>query len=121
MFRFINMIRSGTVSPDPVAVLFHYLRGEMVNWANGKDGPTRWIAESHRGVQWLDKVEFPRKQKRYIFSPLFELRFDTAFEETIRGCANAPRDIKCWISPELERGLVELHRMGFAHSYEAWH
>jgi len=92
----------------------------MVN-VDFETGKSRWNAGSHRGVQFLDKVEFPRKQKRYIFSPLFEIRHDTAFEETIRGCASAPRDIKCWISPELERGLIELHRMGFAHSYEAWH
>ena len=114
------MIASRRVLPDPVSILWHSVRGHMVNIDSG-GGQARWNAGSHRGVQFLDKVQFPRKQKRYIFSPQFEIRHDTAFEETILGCAQAPRDIKCWITPELVRGLIELHEMGFAHSFEAWH
>src|SRR5437763_4427493 len=120
MRRLYHMLNSRRVNPDPVSILFHAVRGHMVN-VDFSTGQVRWNSGSHRGVQFLDKVQFPRKQKRYIFSPQFEIRHDTAFEETIRGCAQAPRDVKCWISPELERGLVALHRMGFAHSYEAWH
>ena len=123
MRRFIEMIRSNRVGQDPVAVLFHYLRGQMVNWVDGNDGPVHWVAGSHRGLQFLDKVEFPRKQKRYIFSPQFEIRYDTAFEEVMKGCADRSRDAenKTWISGDYLRGMVALHRLGFAHSWEAWH
>jgi leucyl/phenylalanyl-tRNA--protein transferase len=122
MRRFLDMIRSGRVSADPISVLFHCVRGHMVNWVDGNNGPVHWVGGSHRGLQFLDKVEFPRKQKRYIFSPQFEIRYDTAFEEVIRGCADRSRDIenKTWISEEYIRGMVALNRMGFAHSYEAW-
>jgi leucyl/phenylalanyl-tRNA--protein transferase len=122
MPRFLDMLRSGRVTDDPVAVLFHYLRGQMVNWVDGKDGPVHWVAASHRGMQFLDKVEFPRKQKRYIFSPQFEIRYDTAFDQVIQGCADRSRDVenRTWISDEYLRGMVALHRMGFAHSFEAW-
>jgi leucyl/phenylalanyl-tRNA--protein transferase len=92
----------------------------MVNWVNGESGPVRWTTGSHRGVQYLDKVQFPRKQKRYIFAPQFEIRYDTAFEEVARGCADPSREGKTWVSEELIRGLTALHKMGFAHSYEAW-
>jgi leucyl/phenylalanyl-tRNA--protein transferase len=120
MGRLLGMLRRSRVSADPVAVLWHYVAGRMVDWVNGKDGPVCWKAGSHRGVQWLDKVEFPRKQKRYIFSPLFEVRYDTAFEEVVRGCADLTREGKTWISEAYIRGRVELNKMGFAHSYEAW-
>src|SRR5215212_3530145 len=120
--RLLDMIASGHVSADPVAVLFHYVRGQMVNWVNGKNGPVHWVAGTHRGVQWLNKVEFPRKQKRYIFSPLFEIRHDTAFEQVVRGCADASlhHDAETWLSEAYIQGLLKLHQMGFAHSYEAW-
>jgi leucyl/phenylalanyl-tRNA--protein transferase len=121
MFRFIHMLSSRRIHPDPVSILWHQLCGHMANVKSPTDPRTCWNAGSHRGVQFLDKVQFPRKQKRYIFSPQFEIRHDTAFEETIRGCASAPRDTLVWISPELIRGLCQLHEMGFAHSYEAWH
>jgi leucyl/phenylalanyl-tRNA--protein transferase len=120
MRRFLSMMCVGRVTGDPVSVLWHYVAGRMVDWVNGKDGPVCWKAGSHRGVQWLDKVEFPRKQRRYIFSPLFEIRYDTAFEEVIRGCADLAREGKTWISEEYIRAMVALNRMGFAHSYEAW-
>lgn len=123
MPRFLDMLRSGRVTDDPVAVLFHYVRGHMVNWVNGVDGPVHWVGGSHRGMQFLDKVEFPRKQKRYIFSPQFEIRYDTAFAEVIQGCADRSREVenKTWINDAYLRGMVALHKLGFAHSYEAWH
>lgn len=122
MARFVDMLTSGRVSADPVSVLYHYVRGEMVNWVDGKGGPTHWVAGSHRGVQWLHKIDFPRKQKRYIFSPLFQVRYDTAFEEVVRGCADAKlhNDAETWLSEAYIQGLVKLHQMGFAHSFEAW-
>jgi leucyl/phenylalanyl-tRNA--protein transferase len=120
MRRFFHMLSSARVSDDPVSILWHYICGHMVNWVNGESGPVGWTTGSYRGVQYLDKVEFPRKQKRYIFSPLFEIRYNTAFEEVVRGCADPSREGKTWVSEELIRGLIALHRMGFAHSYEAW-
>ena len=121
MRRLLQMLRSEVVGDDPVALLYHYLRGQMVNWVDGNDGPVHWATASHRGVQWLNKVRFPRKQKRYIFSPLFEIRYDRAFEEVVCGCADLSREGRTWICEPLIRGLVKLHHMGFAHSYEAWH
>jgi leucyl/phenylalanyl-tRNA--protein transferase len=108
------------VTADPVAALWHYLNGRMCDWHNGNDGPVVWRSGSHRGVQWLEKVEFPRKQKRYIFSPLFDIRYDTAFEEVMRGCADITREGKTWISEEFIRAMIALNKMGFAHSWEAW-
>lgn len=51
----------------------------------------------------------------------FELRTDTAFEAVIDACA-APRDQEkdSWINGPIRDGFVALHRMGFAHSVEAW-
>jgi leucyl/phenylalanyl-tRNA--protein transferase len=120
MLRFYHMLSSAHVSQDPVALLWHYLCGHMVNWVNGESGPVRFNTGGHRGVQYLDKVQFPRKQKRYIFAPQFEIRYNTAFEEVVRGCADPTREGKTWISEELIRALVALNKMGFAHSYEAW-
>jgi leucyl/phenylalanyl-tRNA--protein transferase len=120
MRRFFNMLRSARVSDDPVSILWHYICGHMVNWVNGQSGPVGWNSGTHRGVQYLDKVEFPRKQKRYIFAPQFEIRYNTAFEEVARGCADLSREGITWVSDELIRGLIALNKMGFAHSFEAW-
>ena len=49
------------------------------------------------------------------------MRFDTAFEAVIAACAApAPGRELTWISTEIQRAYIELHRLGFAHSVEAW-
>ncbi len=122
MPRLIEFFRPTHFSDDPVVTLFHYACGRMADWANGSDGRVMWTARTHRGVQWLDKVEFPRKQKRYIFSPQFEIRYNTAFEEVIRACAESgmQKENKTWIVEGYIRGMINLNKLGFAHSYEAW-
>jgi leucyl/phenylalanyl-tRNA--protein transferase len=122
MFHFL----STRISADPLDILWHYATGYMPDFLDGKSGPVGWVRWSHRGVQLLDKFKIPRKQKPYVLSPEFELRFDTAFAEVVRECADTQRKViregpgQTWIVPELLDGLHKLHDMGHAHSYEAW-
>ena len=122
MPRLLDFFRRSKFSDDPVVTLFHYAAGRMADWANGSDGKVIWTNRTHRGVQWLNKVEFPRKQKRYIFAPQFEIRYNTAFEEVLRACAESgiAKENKTWIVEGYIRGMVNLNKLGFAHSWEAW-
>ena len=108
------------VRPDPWHILWHYANGRMPDFLNKQDGPVGWVRWSHRGIQPLDQIQFPDSQKRYIFSKKFDLRFNTAFAEVIRACADVTRFGKTWITPELIEGLSALNKMGYAHSFEAW-
>jgi leucyl/phenylalanyl-tRNA---protein transferase len=119
-------IPSRRVTADPLDILWHYATGYMPDFLDGKSGPVGWVRWPHRGVQLLDKLKIPRKQKPYVLSPAFELRIDQAFEEVVRECANPQRHAirdgvgQTWITPELITGLLRLHETGYAHSYEAW-
>jgi leucyl/phenylalanyl-tRNA--protein transferase len=108
------------IHPDPMDMLWHYANGEMPCYLVREGGEVGWIKYTHRGVQFLDRFQFPRKQLRYIFSPKFTVKYNQAFEETLAGCADLSREGRTWITPELIRGYTELHRLGYAHSYEAW-
>jgi leucyl/phenylalanyl-tRNA--protein transferase len=108
------------VGSDPRHILWHYANGRMPDFVNKQDGPVGWVRWSHRGIQPLDEIRFPASQERYVFSKKFELRFNTAFEEVVRACADVARFGKTWITPELIDGLVRLNSMGYAHSFEAW-
>jgi len=108
------------IHSDPMDMLWHYANGEMPCYLVREGGEVGWIKYTHRGVQFLDKFEFPRKQLRYIFSPKFQVKYNQAFEETLAGCADLSREGRTWITPELITGYTELHRLGYAHSYEAW-
>lgn len=56
--------------------------------------------------------------------PVWEVRFDSAFEQVIRACAEPRSDdgheAGTWISEEIVRGYCDLHRLGYAHSAETW-
>jgi leucyl/phenylalanyl-tRNA--protein transferase len=49
----------------------------------------------------------------------FEIRVDTAFEAVIDGCGDPGRQGR-WITPAIRAAYVELHRLGWVHSVEAW-
>ena len=121
-----SVLPSRRVRSDPLDILWHYATGFMPDFLDGKSGEVGWVRWPHRGVQCLDQFKIPRKQKPYVLSPQFELRFDRAFEEVVRACADTSRHVikdgvgQTWITPELIDGLLKLHQMGYAHSYEAW-
>lgn len=76
-----------------------------------------WFSPDPRGVIPLETFHIPRGLKRALRKQPFEIRFDTDFAAVIAGCAD--RD-ETWISREISEAYTELHRMGFAHSVEAW-
>jgi leucyl/phenylalanyl-tRNA--protein transferase len=49
----------------------------------------------------------------------FEIRVDTAFGEVVGGCADPSRP-GAWITGEIAAAYERLHRLGWAHSIEAW-
>ncbi|NYG59503.1 leucyl/phenylalanyl-tRNA--protein transferase [Nocardioides daedukensis] len=81
------------------------------------DGELGWWSPQRRGVLPLDGVRITRSLRKSCKQ--FEIRVDTAFEEVIDACADPSRD-GSWIEPEIRTAYVELHRLGWAHSVEAW-
>lgn len=89
--------------------------------ANRFDPTIHWVAPKFRGILPLDALHVPRRLKRTVRQGRFEVRCDTDFEGVIRACA-APRKghRETWINREIARVFSRLHRLGLAHSVEAW-
>lgn len=85
------------------------------------DGVIRWYSADPRGVIPLDPKEFhiPNTLKATINQRRFQIRINTAFEVTMRACAQL-RAEGTWINEELVRAYTRLHELGFAHSVETW-
>jgi leucyl/phenylalanyl-tRNA--protein transferase len=60
--------------------------------------------------------------QKFIITPGCEIRFDSAFGEVMRACAQSPRDGQSgtWIIPPMVRAYEALHEAGDAHSVETW-
>jgi leucyl/phenylalanyl-tRNA--protein transferase len=115
------VLNADRITADPYEMLAHYALGDMPGYTGGEGSPVRWLRDAHRGVHLLRAIDVPKGQRRYVFSPRFEFRLDTAFAEVVRGCADRPRTGgHTWILPPLAEAYCKLHAMGFAHSYETW-
>lgn len=85
-------------------------------------GTISWYSPDPRGVLEHDNLRVSRSLRATIRSGRFVVQVDSAFEAVMRQCA-APRldDPGTWISEEFVQIYGQLHRLGFAHSVEAWH
>lgn len=62
-----------------------------------------------------------KRLKQVAGDPRWELRFDTAFEEVMRACAEPRKSgAGTWISDDIVTGYCSLHQLGYAHSSEVW-
>ena len=81
------------------------------------EGDIAWFSPDPRGVLPLERFHLPHGLARTLRKNRFAVRYDTAFEAVMRACAARE---ETWIDEEIVRSYVELHRLGFAHSVEAW-
>lgn len=84
-------------------------------------GEIGWFSPDPRGIIPLDRFHVPARLARTIRRGHFEIRIDTAFEAVIRACAAREDEDGTWITDEIVESYVNLHRLGLAHSVEAWH
>ncbi|MCX6967043.1 MAG: leucyl/phenylalanyl-tRNA--protein transferase [Verrucomicrobia bacterium] len=101
---------------EPDLLLGAYAQGLFPMGMPG--GDIAWFSPDPRGVLPLDAFHLPHGLARALKKNRFEVRFNTAFNAVMHACAE--RD-ETWIDAEIVRSYVELHRLGFAHSVEAWH
>jgi len=102
---------------DPAVLVRAY--GQGIFPMAMEDGEIGWFSPDPRGVLPLDAFHAPARLLRTSRSSRFDIRFDTAFEATMRACAE-DREEGTWISDEILESYVALHRLGLAHSVEVW-
>ena len=81
-----------------------------------------WYSPDPRAIIPLETYR-PQKSLRPVLNrQVFEIRFNTQFRQVMRHCAKPRGDgLGTWISEEIIGIYTELHRLGHAHSVEAWH
>lgn len=87
------------------------------------DGQPYWYSLDPRMVLPIDDFRYSKSLRRTVESGRFEVRIDTNFEAVMRACAATPRDDQdgSWITQDFIDGYLELHRHGFAHSFETYY
>ncbi|WP_110240355.1 leucyl/phenylalanyl-tRNA--protein transferase [Nocardioides gilvus] len=102
---------------EPGTLLAAYRCG-LFPMPSGEEGDQpMWFLPVRRGVLPLDELKVSRSLRRSART--MEIRVDTAFDEVIAACGDPSRP-HAWIDSDIVTAYTALHRMGWAHSVEAW-
>lgn len=108
----------GDFHPD--TVLSAYRRG-IFPWPMEGVALLPWFCPKARAVVDFAELHIPRSLARARRKLPFRFSIDAAFDRVIHACATVPRDDDgTWITPQVIEAYTTLHRMGHAHSVEAW-
>lgn len=101
-------------------LLAAYRQGVFPWYSEGQ--PILWWSPNPRCVLYPDEFHTSRSLRRAIKKAPFRISFDQAFAEVICACANTerPEQDGTWITQEMADAYYALHKMGHAHSVEAW-
>ena len=117
------MVRRRGRNPEiTVDILLRAYSVGLFPMADAADDPELfWVEPELRGIIPLDTFHVSKSLAKTIRRKPFDIRYDTAFEAVMAGCAAAAPDRpSTWINETIRRLYTELHHIGHAHSVEAW-
>jgi len=107
----------GDLSPE--RLLLAYSSG-IFPWYSSET-PIIWWSPDPRFVIYPSEVKISKSMKQVLNRNIFDIKFDTSFREVITECSGKRKHEKgTWITAEMIEAYVVLHKLGFAHSIEAW-
>ncbi|WP_296402898.1 leucyl/phenylalanyl-tRNA--protein transferase [Psychrobacter sp.] len=104
---------------SPQTLLCAYSQG-LFPWFN-EDEPIAWWSPEPRCVLKPTYFIPSRSLKRLAKSSTWHWSVNNAFEEVIHACS-LPRSYTedTWIHDEMIQAYIDLHELGYAHSFEVW-
>ena len=101
-------------------IWFAYQNG-IFPWFN-PDEEILWWCPDPRFVLFPEEVKISKSMKKIIDRKVFQFTENQCFEAVIRSCQQINRKDQdgTWLSDELIKAFLELHRYGLAKSFEVW-
>jgi leucyl/phenylalanyl-tRNA--protein transferase len=105
---------------DPNRIITAYRNG-IFPWYNEND-PILWWSPNPRLILELNEFKVSKSLQKSINKNIFEVKFDTNFTQVMIECQKIKRNKqnKTWINNEVIKAYTKIHKMGFAHSFEAY-
>lgn len=100
--------------------LINAYRAGIFPWYNPGE-PLLWWSPDPRLVLFPERVSISRSLSKTLRKGLFSITYDQAFER-VMACCSEPREASSgtWITEDMRKAYLDLHRQGLAHSVEAW-
>ncbi len=97
-----------------------YRRGVFPWYSEGL--PILWHCPDPRFVLDPQALHVPKSLRKVMNRGTYEVRFDTAFDQVIEGCAKTrrPGQRGTWITRDMRKAYTRLFDQGLVHTSEAW-
>jgi leucyl/phenylalanyl-tRNA---protein transferase len=81
-----------------------------------------WWSPDPRFILYPDELRISKSMAQLFNRKAFDFTVNMAFDQVIAHCRQVqrPGQSGTWITRDMERAYLELHRKGYAHSAEAW-
>ena len=104
---------------SPRRLLAAYREGIFPWYSEGE--PLLWWSPDPRFVLFPGELRVSRSMRQFLKKETLRITFDRAFGAVIAACQTPRKGQEgTWITPEMREAYSSLHRMGYAHSVEAW-
>lgn len=107
----------GDLSPD--RLLLAYSNG-IFPWYEGEH--ILWWCPDPRFVLFPDELKVSKSMQSILKKDEFNFTINQAFKDVIHNCKKTkrPGQAGTWITDEVEKAYTKMHKLGHAHSAEAW-
>lgn len=86
------------------------------------DGILAWFAPPKRALLYFDDLHVSRSLTKFLKKETLEFKFNHDFAAVINLCSDVPRGGKgTWITDEIIDAYIDLHKAGYALSFEAYY
>ena len=108
----------GDLSPE--RLILAYKSGIFPWYSHGQ--PILWWSPDPRFVLFPEKLRISKSLKQVLRNNSFTVTNNKAFSQVIKECSEAsrPNQPGTWITNEMIKAYIELHKLGHALSVEVW-
>jgi leucyl/phenylalanyl-tRNA--protein transferase len=107
----------GDLSPERLLLAY---RNGIFPWYEGEH--ILWWCPDPRFVLFPDELKVSKSMQSVLKKDEFDFTVNKAFKDVIHNCKQTkrPGQLGTWITDEVEKAYNKMHKLGHAHSAEAW-
>lgn len=100
--------------------LLNAYRQGIFPWYN-EGSPVLWWSPDPRTVIFPGQLHISRSLRKLLKQQPFLFTYNQAFAEVIQACSDVRRKQSgTWITADMQRAYIQLHKQGYAQSLECW-
>ncbi|WP_247656528.1 leucyl/phenylalanyl-tRNA--protein transferase [Maribacter sp. MMG018] len=97
-------------------------RNGIFPWYNDDDSIILWWSPDPRMILYPEKIKISKSMRKVIRDKKFRLTKNQCFQKVVEHCSTVKREGQegTWITEAMQWAYLDLHKKGYAKSYEVW-